>query len=87
MPYDVRKQGEKEAVRHVGGWLTEDGRQHKDTEMAVRRGRGKIAQVAKAWRYEGEFARGNRSGIKNTVKLTVMKAAVQPTILSFARSR
>eukprot|EP00969_Alexandrium_andersonii_P139953 6191066-Alexandrium_andersonii.AAC.1 len=75
MPYDVRNQGAVEAARHVGGWLTEDGRQQKDTDMAVRRGRGKIGHVAKAWRFQGEFGRGNRSGVRNTVRLTVMKAA------------
>eukprot|EP00969_Alexandrium_andersonii_P218658 9658029-Alexandrium_andersonii.AAC.1 len=27
-PYDVRGEGEEAAVRHAGGWLSEDSRQH-----------------------------------------------------------
>eukprot|EP00969_Alexandrium_andersonii_P213939 9447829-Alexandrium_andersonii.AAC.1 len=44
--------------------------------MAVRQGRGNIGHVAKAWRFQGEYGRGNRSGVRT-----------QPTILPFARSR
>ena len=86
-PYVVRGEGEKAAVRHVGGWLAEDGRQETDTAAVVTRGRGKVTTISKAWRREGQFGRGDRSGLRRSVKLTVMKAAAQPTILSFARSR
>ena len=57
-PYDVRSQGEILAVRHVGGWLSEDGRQEEDTSRAVARGRGKIGLVMQAWRRGGVYGRG-----------------------------
>ena len=58
----MRSQGEQAAVRHVGGWLSEDGRQVEDTARLAARGRGKVGQVMKAWRRDGAFGRGTGVG-------------------------
>ncbi|CAK0811550.1 unnamed protein product, partial [Prorocentrum cordatum] len=42
-----------------------------------------IGEVCKAWKSEGKFGRGDRSGLQRHARLTIMKAATVPTVLAF----
>jgi hypothetical protein len=82
-----RREGERAVVRQLGGWLAEDGRQDADTAVRVTAGKAKIKAVAQAWGREGRFGRGDRSRVSRHVRLTIMKAAVLPTVLTFCKTR
>ena len=72
--WEVKNKGEKEIVRHVGGYLTEDARQDEDTRKRVINTRNKIRDVAKAWSMGTKHGRGVGSRIQMSTRLQVMRA-------------
>jgi hypothetical protein len=71
----------------LGGWLSETGTHDADSRIRQNTTKGKIRQVARAWGKEGRFGRGEHCKIGRHVRLTIMKAVVHPTMLTFCRSR
>ena len=82
-----RIKGEKEVVRHIGGWLEETAGQEKDTDQKYSAAMAKIRRVGMAWNRGGDFGRGRSSKLKRTTRLKVMRAVATPTLTTFARSR
>lgn len=86
-PYDVRQVGEVEVARHVGGWISERGDNHKDTSKKINRGFEVARKTAKAWGVGSKHGRGGNSGLNITSRLQTMKGLLMPTLTGFARSR
>eukprot|EP00969_Alexandrium_andersonii_P125330 5540668-Alexandrium_andersonii.AAC.1 len=55
--------------------------------MVLARGRGKAGAVTRARRREGTLGWGQCRGLIRGGQLTITKAAEQPAIVTFARSR
>ena len=85
--YDCRLPGETGVVRHVGGWISEDGKQQTDTKKRCIRTYGVIRQVSKAWSLGTKHGRGQGSKLPIHTRLSVLKSMVIPSLTCFNRSR
>ena len=74
-------------MRHIGGWICENGRQDRDTEERVAKGIQAARIVAKAWSIGTKRGRGTTGRMQTHVKLKIMKAIVRPTLTVFCKSR
>ena len=55
--FGLRGDGTVGQVRHVGGWLREDGTPEGDTSKRIAAAWGRVAQVAKAWGFKTKYGR------------------------------
>ena len=83
---DVRNQGEAEAVKHVGGWVAENGRPFVKTRKRKAEAHKKLT-AARTWMFGGSRIRREACNIKRSVRLTITKAVVIPTALASCRTR
>ena len=74
-------------VRHVGGFLTADGRHDHDTSYRISRARKMVGMIARSWARGQKDRRGRSSAIKLPLRLRLMKAHVDPILSTFCRSR
>ena len=74
-------------VRHVGGFLSADGRQDHDTSHRVSRARQMVGMIAGAWVKGQKDRRGRSSPLSLPLRLKIMQAHVEPILTTFCRSR
>ena len=74
-------------VRHVGGFLTADGRHDYDTSYRISRARKMVGLIARSWARGQKVRRGRSSAIKLPLRLRLMKAHVDPILSTLCRSR
>ena len=84
---DVRCLGEGSEVKHVGGWVAENGRPWEETKRRRAVVAQKIAVTAKSWNFGGSSERRRQCNVPRSVRLTVMRAVVIPTAMATARTR
>ena len=75
------------AVRHVGGIISDTGSQWKDTIHRCIQARRRIKEIAKAWSTGTERGRGQTSRVGLLARLRVMRSIILPTLTSFGRTR
>ena len=83
---DVRSMGEAAAVRHVGGWVAENGRAFSESQHRQSAVNRKMGQLAKTWSF-GRDRGQDRRNIPLSVRLTITKAVVVPTAVFTSRTR
>ena len=75
-------------VRHVGGFLSADGRQDHDTSHRVSRARQMVGMIAGVWaKGQQKDRRGRSSPLSLPLRLKIMRAHVEPILTTFCRSR
>ena len=79
-PYDVKQLGESEIIRHIGGWLAENGSNRTDTRKRCSKAKEMITRMAKIWSTKTKRGRGRESKLVVTARLDVMKAVVMPIL-------
>ena len=60
-------------MKHVGSWVSEDGRHDVDTDTTIQAAYGAIRRLAKAWGIGSDRGRGENSGLRKTVRLETLK--------------
>ena len=75
------------AVRHVGGIISDTGSQWKDTIHRCIQARRRIKEIAKACSTGTERGRGQTSRVGLLARLRVMRSIILPTLTSFGRTR
>ena len=73
-------------VRHVGGYLSADGRHDHDTSFRVSRARQMVGMLAHAWARGQKDRRDRSSPLSLPLRLRLMKAHVDPILTTFCRS-
>ncbi len=84
---DVKSQGEVEAVKHVGGWVSETGRPFVEKAKRRENVQRKMFAAAQTWTFGGSGIRREACNIKRSVRLTIAKSVVRPTALATCRTR
>ena len=77
----------QKVVRHVGGFLSADGRQDYDTSHRVSRARQMVGMIAGVWAKGQKDRRGRSSPLSLPLRLKIMKTHVEPILTTFCRSR
>ena len=84
---DVKHQGEVDAVKHVGGWVSETGRPFVENAKRRENVQRKMFAAAQTWTFGGSRIRREACNFKRSVRLTVAKSVVIPTALATCRTR
>ena len=70
-------------VRHVGGFLSADGRHDHDTSHRISRARRMVGMLARSWARGQKDRRGRSSPLTLPLRLRLMKAHVDPILTTF----
>jgi ribonuclease HI len=84
--YDVPWLGEAPTVKHVGALLSHRASHAAETSARLLKSQQKLGWVASAWT-QGRGAHRNKSRIKFSVRIQVMKAVVKGVLFSFSKTR
>jgi len=76
-----------DAVKHVGGWVSETGRPFVENAKRRENAQRKMFAAAQTWTFGGSRIRREACNIKRSVRLTIAKSVVIPTALATCRTR
>ena len=84
--YDIPWIGEASTVKHVGTMLSHRANNAVETSARISKCQRKLGWVASAWS-KGRGAHRNKTRVKYSVRIRVMKAVVKGVLFSFSKTR
>lgn len=79
--------GEKEAVRHCGGWLDNAGATKADTLFRAKQAKEAAYRIAKRWGRKQTNANKDKCRLRRSVRLKLMRSMVEPKAFRFCKTR